>query len=120
MDKIFQIPAVITKDKSLNNGSRQFTLETQENIDPEHLHRLIINEGKVGWFTFSVPMIEAQDLANLPEIDSAAFPDSKTPAQRQRAVIFLLWTAKGKKGTFDKYYIDTMERIINQLKTKLD
>jgi len=45
----------------------------------------------------------------------------KTPSQRLRAVLFLLWE-QDKKGfiSAEAYYDDLMERIINHYKTKLD
>jgi hypothetical protein len=120
MDKqIFQIQAEIVRDKSLVNGARQFVIETQENINPEHLHRLMILENKVGWFTFSSEMIEATDLTNLAKIDPALYPNKKTPSKRQQAVIFRLWEQAGSPGEFRPYYEKIMEKIIEQLKERL-
>ena len=47
-------------------------------------------------------------------------PKPKTQSQRLRAVLFLLYE-EDKKGhvTFESYYADLMERIINHYKTKL-
>lgn len=39
---ILQIPAYITKDKSMANGARQFTVETNENISSDTIKKLKI------------------------------------------------------------------------------
>lgn len=43
----------------------------------------------------------------------------KTPSQRLRAVIYLLWQKSDKKVDQDEYYEIIMENLIEQLKTKL-
>lgn len=45
--------------------------------------------------------------------------DSKTPGQRIRAILFLLWKQDGMPGTFDAYYLNQTEKIIEHLKSKL-
>jgi hypothetical protein len=43
----------------------------------------------------------------------------KSPAQRMRSVIFLLWKQTDEEETFDTYYLKMMEKIIDWLKAKL-
>jgi hypothetical protein len=43
----------------------------------------------------------------------------KSPSQRMRSVIFLMWKQTGEELPFEVYYIQTMERIIDHLKSKL-
>jgi hypothetical protein len=43
----------------------------------------------------------------------------KSPSQRLRSVIFLLWKQTGEELPFEVYYAQTMERIIDHLKSKL-
>ena len=45
---------------------------------------------------------------------------TKTQSQRLRAVLFLLWKRAGEKGTFEEYYRNRTERIIEHLKGQLD
>jgi len=119
--KIFQIPGVIISDKSMANGARRFTVETQESITPELLQRLITMEGQLGWFSFAVRQIEAADLLNLPEPDRSKYDQGKTPAQRLRAVIYLLFKEKGGEDKdFPAYYDKAMETLISQVKSKLE
>lgn len=46
--------------------------------------------------------------------------DVKTPCQRQRAVLFLIWKRAGSVGAFETYYITRMEKNIEKLKGELD
>ncbi len=120
-EQIFQIPGVIISDKSMGNGSRRFVVETQENIDPEHIHRLIALEGKVGNFLFAVRQIEAVDLIDLPEPDKTKYDQGKTPAQRLRSVIWVVFKDKGGiDKDFPVYYDKAMETLISQVKEKLE
>ena len=103
------------------NGARRFTVETQENIPTEHLHRLIELENQVGWFSFAVRQIEATDMVNLPEPDKTKYDKGKTPAQRLRAVIYLVFKEKGGDDKdFPVYYDKAMETLISQVKDKLE
>jgi len=119
--QIFQIPAVITGDRSIASGSRKFTIETQEALSAENLQRLISMENKVGWFTFMVKLIEATDVVDLPEIDKSKYPQSKTPGQRLRSALFRLHESKGgKKEDFNTYYDTSMEYFIGTVTAKID
>jgi len=121
MDKIFQIQAVLTKYKSKANKSVQFTFDTQENMSPEHMSRLISLIDCLGWLNFAVRQIEATDLVNLPEPDKTMYDKGKTPAQRLRAVIFLVHKQKGgDTKDFPAYYDKAMEVLISQVKEKLE
>ena len=43
----------------------------------------------------------------------------KSPSQRMRSVIFLLWKQDNEDLPFEVFYGQTMEKIIDHLKTKL-
>jgi hypothetical protein len=43
----------------------------------------------------------------------------KSPSQRMRSVIFLMWKQTGEELPFEVFYHQTMERIIDHLKSKL-
>ena len=53
-------------------------------------------------------------------IDIEAEYEGKTPSQRLRAVIFILWKQKGEKGSFNTFYEQVMEAAINKVKEKLE
>jgi hypothetical protein len=43
----------------------------------------------------------------------------KSPSQRMRSVLFLLWKQTGEELPFEVFYTQHMERIIDHLKAKL-
>lgn len=116
MSAIFQVPAAITKISTMSHSLR-LMVDTQENLSDEHKARLFELHNKLGWFTFSVHQIEAENLVDLPQLKTDA---TKTPSQRMRAVLFLLWS-KDPQGheIFDHYYEWYMEKIIETLKGRL-
>lgn len=120
--EIFQIPGYIVRDKSLTGGGRQFVIETQENLTPEHLQRLISLENKLGWFTFSVEIIEAVDLLQLKDIkiDISKYDKGKTPGNRLRSVFYLIHEKMGGTNqNFQAFYEEKMEKLIEHFKNKL-
>lgn len=117
-----QIPAYLNKYSSLSAGGLKIEFITQENINPELLTGIISQKDKLGYLFFGVKQIEAVDLLNLPKVDKSKYMDAKTPSQRLRAVLFLLWqqTSKENKTEFEDFYIEKMEQIINWIKEKLE
>lgn len=61
----------------------------------------------------------AEDDLDIPEV---ADTDTKSPSQRLRAVLYRNWEKvdNGTKKTFEQFYRDYMERLINGLKDKLE
>ena len=85
MDKqIFQLPAMLTKYKSKANKVVEFIFETQENMLPEHISKLVSLIDSLGWLSFAVRQIEVADIANLPKIDTLSYAKGKSPSQRPR------------------------------------
>lgn len=121
MDKqIFQLPAVLNKYESKANGAVKFSFTTQDKVPVDALANIMRFIDNAGWLNFAVREIEAVDLLDLPKIDPIKTDAAKSPGQRLRAVIYLYHIQKGgKKEDFETYYLNTMERIINQYKDKL-
>lgn len=119
-NSIFQVPAVIGKIETMSRNSLRLKIDTQENLTSEEIKRLFELREKLGYLTFNVEVIEAQDIVDLPKLDSSDYEDGKTPSQRFRAVLFRIWEQKGKKGVFNEYYNSCMELLINKYKDKLE
>lgn len=119
MDTLFQIPGEISKVSSMANRSLRLHCDTQENLTDEQMAKTMAMLNKFGWFTFSPDLpIGTDALVNLPPAQKD--DDGKSPAQRLRGVIFILWEQGGKKGdSFETYYRARIENIINQIKEKL-
>lgn len=45
--------------------------------------------------------------------------DQKTPGQRMRAVLFVLWKQRGEQGDFTDFYRKEMETVIMAVKNQL-
>jgi len=54
------------------------------------------------------------------DIDPLTIPGAKTPSQRLRAVLFILWEQGLKKLTFEEFYKMKMETLISHFKDKLE
>ncbi len=117
--KLFQIPATISKIETMAHKSLKIIINTQENMREDDIFILMNMYERLGWFTFVVNQkIEPDDLLDLPDLKIET--DIKSPSQRFRAVLYRLWEKKGKNGTFNNYYINCMEKLINMYKEKLD
>ena len=117
-----QIPAILEKYSSLSSGELKLTFATQENINPKLLAAILALQNKLGWLSFNVEQIEAIDL--LPtistKVDKSKYDKAKTPSQRLRAVLYLIWEKNKLEEPFDDYYNRIMEKLIEQYKEKLD
>jgi len=76
-------------------------------------------EGEEMWCSLATT---EQELPEAPE--EAPELETKTQAQRLRGVLFILYkkaTENGSfVGTFDNYYRDRMEKILESLKAKIE
>lgn len=113
---IFQVPGSITRVSTMANCIR-IIVDTQENLNPDSMTKLMNLYNKLGWFTFNVHQIESEDIINLPELKQ---DDRKSPSQRLRAVLFRMWEQDpyGYED-FNLYYQFYMEKLIDRLKDKL-
>jgi len=113
-----QIPSYIHKIETTTDKGLKLTVYTQE-ISPETKKDLFELLDKLGWLVFATAKVEPEDLVNLPEI-KPEFRDGKTPSQRLRAILFVYWEQNGSKGNFDDFYKDYIEKIIENIKGKLN
>ena len=114
MSKRILVPAQISAVRPLNDGSFSVTFHTNELGDADKL--VLVNAlNMVGWALLSENEVGEED---IPVQDSEF--ESKTPSQRFRGVLFILWKQTGEVGDFDNFYKTEMEKIINHFKNKLD
>lgn len=88
--------------------------ETQE-LTSEQLLELDKHYQAFGHLLFKENEI---NLSEMPTED--ALEGQKTASKRLRAVMFILWSQRGKNGDFEAFYRVQIEKIIDQIKTKLD
>ena len=114
---MIKIPGILRDNGQLLDGTRRLTIYTQE-VPPEQLFEVIKHSGKLGVFCFAEGDIKEEDLKVLPQIKTESW--EKTPSQRLRAVLFLIWSKGKNQKSFDEFYISWMNDLINKLKEKLD
>lgn len=109
-------PGVVQSVRTLQDGTIKLDIHTPELVPDEmaHLFGLI---RKSGWLLISPNRIEEKD---IPDVDAPTEAGDKTPSQRLRAVLFVLWEQQRAKGDFDGFYRRAMEHMINQVKEKLE
>lgn len=112
----FQLQAHIRNPKFLKDGSANLTFTTGEVSDDQVVH--LLNMGRrdeLGWLLWSPNKFQQTDLPTEPATD-----DKKTPAQRLRSVLFVLWKQEGSRGDFESFYQERMNKLIDMIKGKLD
>lgn len=117
---IFRTPATLTSIKSRVDRSYTITFSTQE-LDPISVGELSQNLQTFGELGFAVDDEQYKVLDTLEAPNLLLEEGEKTPAERQRAVLFRIWEYSGKERykTAQEHYMASMETILNQLKAKL-
>ena len=115
--KAVQFPCQLTKIETRVDGSIKVSLETQE-LTGEDMAALFAYRQLVGYVTFT-PNPESN--IEVPEIN-ADTDMGKSPSERLRSVLYVAYEQSGKKkyDTFTQFYTVYMEKIINQVKDKLE
>ncbi len=111
---IFTAPAILTrlaftKDGGLSIGFATNELSGEEKLIASQFH------GKFGWVLFKDIQFVDED---IPEGDPT--DESKSPSQRLRATLFILWKQRGMKDDFESFYRRQMENAIDRVKACLD
>jgi len=113
----------ITLPTSLNPISRRkdksvkLSFETRE-LDSTELMTLMALEGQEMWLILSPNENDAEIPLENAELDT------KSPAQRLRSVLYVLYQQDMKEnkfvGLFETFYKERMEKLIELIKNKLD
>ena len=114
--KTFKIPATLEGVSTLKDGGVSLRFHTQELSADEKTTAFGYQQG-FGWLLFQEKDDYKEDV-DLGEIRKDT--GGKSPSQRMRSVLYLLWQKAGSSASFEVYYAQQMERIIDMLKMKLD
>lgn len=109
----FTVEAILTRCSSTVDGGLNLSAHTKK-LDPIEKVSVMEFHNKSGWLLFSPNPIKETDIPDKP-----AEIGSKTPSQRLRAVLYILWEQSNKPGTFDQFYADKMEALIEKVKDRL-
>ena len=102
------------KDKSC---ALTFTSDLEVNSEQiKQFHESLESRGII-YFSVKGELTQAE----LDEIDNVDIElEGKSKSQRLRSVIYILWTQQGEPGEFRDFYSNYMEKIIENIKDKLD
>lgn len=112
-----KLPAIFSGIQSKVDGSYKLTFTTRE-FSGEDAAVLLGMANKECWVLIAPD--DSLDSVDVPKAKPDAGTGQKTPGQRLRAVLFVLWTQSGKPGDFEDYYRQRLEGLIEQYKAKLD
>lgn len=112
----FKVEATMTRVASTVDGALSLGLHTKE-LDPIEKVSIMEFHNKTGWMLFSPNKITETDIPSLP-----AEKGSKTPSQRLRSVLYILWSQSTEttRGEFEQFYNNRMELLIDQIKERLE
>lgn len=115
MNRFISFPCIVDKIESKKDRTLKVVLGLPE-LPPSESSILLslANKEAVGYLSPN-----ALQEAELTVVDKD-MPKGKTPSQRFRSVLFILWKQLGSKDTFAQYYATHYERLIEQIKEKLD
>jgi len=111
-----KLPAIFSGVKSRKDRSYRLEFDTCE-LGADAAKLLEIH-GSECWLLIAPD--DSLDSVEVPKAKPDSGTNQKTPGQRLRAVLFVLWQQVGKPGDFEDYYRQRLERIIDQFKAKLD
>lgn len=111
------LPVQFIKPVFKVDGSVKLEFETREMSGLESAI-LIDYRQHEGWLMFS-PNNDLKE-ADVPDEKADSMTGQKTQAQRLRGVIYRLWEQNGRQGDSETYYKSMMEKVIDQLKEKLE
>ena len=116
MSKTFQVPAILNKVETLQDGSIKIVYETPE-LDDNDAASLFSFRNKQGWLLFKEQPFAEKD---IPEDVIQEFPDQKSPSQRLRNTLYVLHQKRGGKSEdFEEFRTKQMERFIESIKNKI-
>lgn len=112
----FQIEAILEGVTPLKDGGVSLRFHTNE-VSKAHKVELMEYYQSFGWLLFSANELKDTDLPK----ENANKQDGKSPSQRLRAVIFVLWQQRTQgTGDFEAYYKQQMEKAIEAIKSNLE
>ena len=115
---ILQVQAQVTKIATMGHRSLRISFDTEENLSDPMFSKILPWADKTGWLVFSVEPVQPETLTSLPPLTYDK--DEKTPGQRLRGSLFILYEQKGKPtATFNEFYTNQMERLIKFVQDQL-
>lgn len=112
--KAIEVNAIITGIRSKVDGSLGVSICTPE-LTPEEKAEFMRLQG-INLMLLITPL----DEKDAPKYIVDKELETKTPSNRMRGVLYVMWEQAGGKGDFQEFYRLKMEGIINAIKDKLN
>ena len=113
-----QIQAILDSVRTLKDGSVKISLDTQE-IGNEDFAILGSYRNCFGYFLFKETEFSEADISGVPDV-VPEFKTDKSPSQRLRAVLHVMWEQSEKTQEWEVWYRGKMEKIIDHYKGQLE
>ncbi len=111
--KLIKIPATLDGVSPRKDGSMSLRFVTQEMTTDQKTTLLNLYQS-FGWLLYS-----DSDINEVPRESPNREAGAKTPSQRLRSVLFVLWQERYSDQSFDPWYVTQVEKIIERIKQEL-
>lgn len=113
--QLIQAPAIVDGFKPMKDRSWKITFETRE-LSGEEVKLLADNFQGEGFLVFK-PNSDINP-SEIPE--GIADAGVKSPSQRVRSKLYILWKQRGEDGSFENFYRDMYQRFEDIIDSKLE
>lgn len=113
--KVFQIPAILDGISPLKDGGLSLRFHTNEVKNSRDKTKVMEFFSTFGWLQFS-----DQSIHSVPDQVAYREAGAKTPSQRLRNSLFVLWKNRYSDTPFDPWYEQQMEKIIARVQGSID
>lgn len=111
--KVIQVPAILKGVSTLADGGVSMRFTTGE-MSSGGMTTVMEFSGTYGWLLFS-----SEQIHEVPKESPNREAGAKTPSQRLRSTLYVLWQEKYSDIPFDTWYLEQMEKVINRVKKEL-
>ncbi len=113
------IPATIESLSTRQDGTIKVIIGSQE-MPPEKVGLLFSLKNKLGYVAIKEAQFQPDEIDALTDIDEDLKEMGKTPSQRMRNVLYILFNqASEGYENFNDYYRAKMDKFIESLKSKI-
>ena len=112
--KGFTVSSQLMGVRAMVDGGMGLNFHTKE-LSPDEKSLIMGFQIKSGWLLFSPNQISESDIPK-----KTAEVGSKTPSQRLRGLLYVLWEKGEKIDDFETFYERRMQSFINAVKSKVD
>lgn len=113
MKKGFSVQSILTGIRATADHGLSVNFHTNELTTEEKAKIMGFHNG-AGWLLFAEDTVQDID---IPKNDTTT--GLKTPSQRLRGCLYVLWQQRGAQGDFEAFYKMQMDKFINLVKEKL-